>query len=149
MYAPNQLVWLSTKNLRRTAAKVATKRWCGPFAIDRMVGRLAAKLRIPENYRIHDVFHVSLLKPYHARPRLPTPYVPPPLGESEDPILEVELVLEHEEERTTNGKGTGKYRYYIKWLGFPMHDASWEPEDHISASLIRDYWARRGGKKKR
>ena len=149
VYAPNQLVWLSTENLRRTTAKVATKRWCGPFAIDRMVGRLAAKLRIPENYRIHDVFHVSLLKPYHARPGLPTPYVPPPLGESEDPILEVELVLEHEEERTTNGKGTGKYRYYIKWLGFPMHDASWEPEDHISASLIRDYWARRGGKKKR
>ena len=145
VYAPNQLVWLSTENIRRTTAKVATKRWCGPFAIERMVGRLAAKLRIPENYRIHDVFHVSLLKPYKARLGLPTPYVPIPLGESEDPVLEVDLVLHHEEV----SKGSGKYRYYIKWLGYPMHDATWEPEEHIAPSLIRDYWTRLGVRKKK
>jgi hypothetical protein len=44
----------------------------GPFPILRKVGKVSYKLELPEKVKIHPVFHVGMLKPYH--------------GDSEDPI---------------------------------------------------------------
>ena len=53
-------VWLATKNLplylgtRKLAAI-----WAGPFRVLSCVGPVAYRLGLPEDWKIHDVFHVS------------------------------------------------------------------------------------------
>jgi hypothetical protein len=39
-------------------------RFCGPFEILTRIGPIAYQLALPANLRIHNVFHVSLLKKY-------------------------------------------------------------------------------------
>jgi hypothetical protein len=41
-----------------------TPRFCGPFEILARMGPIAYQLALPANLRIHNVFHVSLLKKY-------------------------------------------------------------------------------------
>lgn len=41
-------------------------RHAGPYAVVERVGTHAYRLQLPETMKIHDVFHISLLRPYHA-----------------------------------------------------------------------------------
>ena len=41
-------------------------KWIGPFTVSKLVGIVAVKLDLPHPWTIHPVFHVSLIKPYHA-----------------------------------------------------------------------------------
>jgi len=67
-YKPEDMVLLSTKNISQPGhgAKKLKPLFMGPFKVIDMVGKAAVKpLRLPSlRKRIHDVFHVSLVKPY-------------------------------------------------------------------------------------
>ena len=141
-YEVNQLVWLSTENMRCTKPRKLTKRWCGPFPIEQIINRLAIRLNLPPAMRIHDVFHVSLLKPFVPRPGEKTPYVAPPIDAHADPELEVEYIADAKQIGTPSGRKSGRYKYLVKWAGFPNYDMSFEPESHFNDDApIRRYWA--------
>ena len=141
-YQVNQLVWLSTEHMRCTEPRKTVKRWCGPFPIEQVVNRLAVRLNLPPTMRMHDVFHVSLIKPYIRRSGERTPYVAPPVDAHEDPELEVEFIADARPIGTPSGRPSGKYKYLVKWAGFPQYDMSYEPESHFyDDAPIRRYWA--------
>ena len=58
-------VWLEARNLKRNVInpKFAAKRE-GPFKITRVLSSLSYQLEIPRSWKIHPVFHASLLTPY-------------------------------------------------------------------------------------
>ena len=46
-----------------SCAKLAP-RYCGPFEILSRIGQVAYQLALPLNLRVHNVFHISILKKY-------------------------------------------------------------------------------------
>jgi hypothetical protein len=73
-------VLLSTKYLNLKHSKRSRKllpKWIGPFEVVQVVGPVAYELKMKPGWRIHPVFHVSLLKPYRESGRMQPP--PPPL----------------------------------------------------------------------
>ena len=46
-----------------SCAKLAP-RYCGPFEILSRIGQVAYQLALPLNLRVHNVFHISVLKKY-------------------------------------------------------------------------------------
>ncbi|XP_071923217.1 uncharacterized protein [Coffea arabica] len=72
-FEEGDMVFLKVTPLRGTiAAKKGKKlkpRYIGPYRIQRRVGTVTYQLELPANMsRIHNVFHVSLLKKYYPDP---------------------------------------------------------------------------------
>ena len=58
-------------------SKKLDHRRLGPFSIRKKINDQAYRLDLPDTMKIHPVFHVSLLEPYHAN-ELPGRVQPPP-----------------------------------------------------------------------
>ena len=93
-YEPSDEVLLSTENVQRTG--IGTPKfmplWIGPFKIVRKVEETAYELELAAHMKMHDVFHVSLLKPYNAAKHGVVP-VPPTLTLGKQQEFEVQSVL--------------------------------------------------------
>ncbi|KAI4297521.1 hypothetical protein L6164_037408 [Bauhinia variegata] len=98
-------------------------RYFGPFQILGRVGKTAYKLKLPENSRVHPVFHVSQLKA--ATGQLPAdPEIPIEL-EQEIPVVEPEEFLKH---RTIHRNNQDVPQVLVKWKNQPLSEATWEDE---------------------
>ncbi|GJP30270.1 hypothetical protein CLOM_g345 [Closterium sp. NIES-68] len=80
------------------------------------------RLRLPATWKIHNAFHVQLLKPYRDpntifSGRQPPP--PPPVLVHDEPEYEVESVLAHRRRRN------GTVELLIRWKGYDPSEDSW------------------------
>ncbi len=76
-------------------------------------------------FKIHNVFHVSLLEPYHENPipeRHRESLVPVEIKGQEE--FEVQEVLDSKKIR-------GKLLYLVFWRGYPPSEATWEPAGNL------------------
>ena len=112
--------------------KKLSPRYCGPYEVVKCIGTQAYKLKLPPHLKVHDVFHVSLLKPY-----IPSPshvldeeqllmltqdtleLQPSRILETRERPLRTQIIREH----------------LIQWKDFPEEDATLEDE----TSLMKDY----------
>lgn len=125
----HQEVLLSTRNihLKGPGSPKFMPKWIGPFTVVKRIGKTAYELELPANMKVHDVFHASLLKPYHKDGRVQPP--PPELMVDGQEEFEVELILDRRLQKS--GKKTKKY-YCVKWRGYGHEHNTWEPEDNLS-----------------
>ena len=123
VYTVGQEVLLSTRNLAFKGftgahARKLLPRWVGPFKVAALVGQSAVRLNLLEDMRIHDVFHVSLVKPYQHGG---TGVVPPPL-------LALDNSLQYEIECIVAQRGRGStLQYLTRWAGYSGDHDTWEP----------------------
>ena len=149
-YSHGQFVWLSAKHVHFKAGgpiKFMPK-YIGPFKIIEEIGPrdpetgavklvTACRLELPANYRLHPVFHVSLLKP-HVSDGAPVPG-PAPIEIDTDgtPVFVAEALIA---ERIGRGKET---QFLVRWQGYsPAHD-TWERESDILDPDLITAWRKR------
>jgi hypothetical protein len=110
--------------VRRINQKLSA-RFYGPFKIIDKIGEVAYKLQLPDQSRIHPVFHVSLLKKaigdYETQGELPK---------------ELEVILDEEiypvkvlGSRVTVKAGVSVQQSLIQWKDNSLEDVTWEDND--------------------
>ena len=115
-------VWLMRKNTRTThySDKLDCKRF-GPFRIIEVVTPVSYRLALPPSWKIHNVFHVSLLEPFYEDQHGPQQNLPcPPDIVNSPQLYDVENILDA---RTRDNH----VEYLVDWKGYPPEDRSWEP----------------------
>ncbi len=130
-------VWLDTSHLKLPHQKAKlTPKHLGPFKITQEISPVAYCLELPVNWQIHDVFHASLLTPYHeTQAHGPNFTRPPPDLINGEEEYEVERIVAHRQFGQSK-----KLQYLIKWKGYPESDNTWEPADQVHApELIKHY----------
>ena len=66
-YQEGDQVLLSTRHIRfRHCPAKLQKRYVGPFKVIQKINRAAYRLQLPNDWSMHSVFHISLLKPWRA-----------------------------------------------------------------------------------
>ena len=127
-YAVGDNVLLSTKNLtlKTPGTPKLLPRWVGPFKVLRNIDNVAYELELPASMKCHDVFHVSLLKPYfHNGQHQPAQ---PVLLEDGSVEYVVERILTHRDRH--QGRKTVR-DYLVQWQGYGPEHNSWEPTENL------------------
>ena len=99
-------------------------RFCGPFEILKRIEKVAYELKLPEDWKIHNVFHVCLLRKYMSIPN----YIlvdRPKAASKEKFLAEPEKILKIEYQYLRNRMF---HRFYVNWRDYPEKEASWERE---------------------
>ena len=128
-------VWLDSRNLKTIYHIKMKPKHKGSFFITKVLGPVTYRLKLLTSWRIHNVFHATLLKPYRENEIYGENFTEPPpeLVEGEE-VYEVGTICGHRKQ------GWG-YQYYIQWWGYPISNASWEPEHAFSndGKILADY----------
>ena len=117
--------------LLRPIHKGLVRRYEGPFPILGKVGKMSYKVELPSRLKIHPVFHVSYLKPYHRDKDDPnrgmSKRAPTTIVTSYDKAIELILV-----DQIIRRQGVPHAtKYLVKWKGLSESEASWEPADAL------------------
>ncbi|MCO5560446.1 hypothetical protein L7F22_014061 [Adiantum nelumboides] len=106
-------------------------RYYGPFQVCDKISDVSYRLKFSESWRIHNAFHVSLLRPYVGDVPEDLPVEDQPEVEELDEILAPEQILAHKERKV---KGKVARRYLVKFRNYPPMDAKWMEEGELAES---------------
>lgn len=111
-----------------------------------MIGKTAVELQLPKSgnwNRIHNVYHISLLRRYTPRPG---DSIQPPALDIEDglPVFEVDHIVSHRSKTVKYRNGSKKTiasHYLIRWKGWTPEYDTWEPVSNVAGApdKIRQY----------
>jgi hypothetical protein len=137
IFQKGDLVLLSTKHIQitRQPSKKLSSKFIGPFRVQDAVGTQAYRLILPPDYRIHNVFHISLLERWKPRkgeedPNTLSPNITP---EGEE-VWEVEKIV-------AKRKRKGQQQYLLRWKGYDESWDTWTPESDFEnmEDLLKEY----------
>ncbi|GJZ19340.1 ty3-gypsy retrotransposon protein [Tanacetum coccineum] len=128
----------------RKSNKLA-RRFYGPFQILARVGSVAYRLDLPDTAKVHNVFHVSLLKKCVGDPKAIVASLPSEFFGAH-PILLPDRVVDS---RTILQNGRSIQQVLVQWQNQPIIDATWEnlefrhdfPSFNLEVKVSPDEWA--------
>ena len=119
-------VWQEGKNLHlHYPTKKLVPCWEGPFEISHVVSPLAYRLHLPPTWKIHNVFHASLLSTYQETAEHGPNYLNPPPEEIDgEEEYEVAEILSHQ-------GSPSRCSYLVSWKGYSSAENTWEPKQNL------------------
>jgi len=99
-------------------------RFYGPYRVTELLNDVAVRLALPPQARLHDVFHIGLLKKFHGSP----PDAPPAL-----PAVHHGAVVPEPERAVKMRLARGVRQLLIQWKGESPASATWEDADAFTA----------------
>jgi hypothetical protein len=95
-FKKNQKVWLDMRNLKMNHHRKIAPKWEGPFEINKVLRPVTYQLKLPNSWKIHNVFHATLLRPYIENEVYGNNY-PRPLPEllEGEEVYEIKTILKH------------------------------------------------------
>ena len=93
----------------------------GPYRILQSFNNVTFKLELPPHLKIHNAFHVSLLKRFHPDTTFGRSV---PMFDRDISVTEPEAIL-----KARSGKH-GQL-FYVKWRGRPLSDCTWVEEEEL------------------
>ncbi|CAM8982891.1 unnamed protein product [Rhodiola kirilowii] len=132
----DDLAWVKLQpycqnSLRSQRMSKLAKRFYGPFPITNRIGAVAYRLKLPPTARIHNVFHVALLRRF-VGDRHQVAQDLPAQFEGTKPLMTPECILRT---RSVKVQNTWRTQWLIKWEGLPDTDATWEFKDDFTAEF--------------
>jgi hypothetical protein len=135
-FRKGELVLLSTKhiNLANQPSKKLSSKFIGPFRVQDAVGTQAYRLILPPHYRIHNIFHISLLERWKSRTNQEENTQPPDINPEGEEVWEVEKILEKR-------KKNGQIQYKLRWKGYDESWDTWAPTSDFEnmTDLIQEF----------
>ena len=103
------------------------KRFYGPFRVIEHIGPTAYKLQLPDNARIHPVFHTSLLKLFRSLEPNNDQYCStlPSHYENDQLVVTPLAILD------TRHFADSKLEVLVQWQGLSPDDTTWENWDQL------------------
>jgi len=95
-------------------------RFYGPYRVSEIINEVAVRLELPPRAKLHDVFHIGLLKKWVGAP----PPAPPPLPTVHHGAVEPEPEL-----AVRARVARGVRQVLVRWKGEPAASATWEDLD--------------------
>jgi hypothetical protein len=135
-FRPGDLVLLSTRHIKlsKQPSKKLSSKFIGPFRVQNAVGTQAYRLLLPPHYRIHNVFHISLLERWNSRDNQEDNTALPEVTPEGEEVWEVEKIL---------GKRTRKnqLQYLLRWKGYDESWDTWTPASDFEnmEDLIQEF----------
>ncbi|GJS33672.1 ty3-gypsy retrotransposon protein [Tanacetum coccineum] len=106
---------------KRLSNKLA-KRYYGPYEILERIGKVAYRLALPVDSRIHPVFHVSILKPFSRIDTDEVTALPKEVNEGRPLEQPVDICGS----RGVLHNGQPKQQVLVQWAGRSPEEATWE-----------------------
>ena len=114
-------------SINTRASMKLSPRFYGPYQITERIGAVAYRLKLPEDAKIHPVFHISCLKPKlgeHESPQIQLP------NTTEDGVIQAQpqaildrKIVMHRRHPSTE--------VLVHWNNLPLEDATWEPYEEL------------------
>ena len=145
-FAVGDWVWLRLRHRAPASLQGVTKgklrpRFFGPYKVAAIINDVAYRLELPPRARLHDVFHVGLLKKYVGPPPQAPPPLPPTHHGATQPVPE----------RASKARlARGVRQVLIHWQNEPPISARWEDledfQDRYPSFQLEDELLLQGGR---
>ena len=129
-------VMLFTKNFKNTRSKKKLfYKFTESFEVENVVGSQTYRFCLPDQWKIHFVFHVFLLESYYTNANI---------------VLSAEMILVNEDEKyevediLKNKRKWKKLYYLVRWKEFPLCKDSWILKHYLTnaQNMLKRYHKR-------
>jgi len=104
------------QSVHKRSNKKLSPKFYGPYRVVKRIGQVAYQLALPPQAKIHDVFHVSVLKKW-VGDGVPIQDHLPTLHEDSQPLPQAIIGQRHHQ---------GATEVMVHWQGFSPAEATWE-----------------------
>ena len=126
-YTPGNKVWLNSKYIKLKQNRKLEAKFFGPFQVLYPMGKQVYKFKLLKKWRLHNVFHLSLLKQNTTRKKR-VKKVPELNTGNNSKEYKVEAIWDNAVygNKFESGHISGFY-YLVAWKSYPKKENTWKP----------------------